>query len=274
MEAGDRRWPATAVALLTLLVAACSGAVGEEAELLEAQYPEAAGTPTEESPTTTAVATGSTTTIPAEVAQSVRAAADAPAAPETPGTTAAPPKPRNVHQQAWTPFATAGGVVLRHPSSRVELIGFHESNLDGARQLEPLAGAAPTVTLEARGRDTGSRTAADVVVDPATEIRSPVTGTVRYAGSYILYCNHTDNFLVIEPDDHPGWEVKILHIEGLLVAVGDRVTAGQTPISPNARKLPFQSQVDKVTAQPAWPHVHIEIDDPNIPDRPTPGGGC
>ena len=273
MGAGDRRWPAMAVALLTLLVAACSGAVGEEAELLEAQPPESAGTQTEASPTTTAVATVSTTTIPAEVAQSVRAAADAPAAPETPGTTAAPPKPRNVHQQAWTPFASAGGVVLRHPSSRVELIGFHESNLDGARQLEPLATAAPTVTLEARSRDTGPRTAADVVVDPETEIRAPATGRVIHAGSYVLYCNHTDNFLIIEPEDHPGWEVKVLHFEGLSVAVGTRVVAGQTIVGARARKLPFQSQVDKVTAQPAWPHVHIEIDDPTIPDRPT-GPGC
>jgi hypothetical protein len=164
-------------------------------------------------------------------------------------------------------------VVLRHPSPSVELIGFHESNLDGARQLEPLASAAPTVTLEDRSRETGSRTAADVVVDPETEIRAPVTGTVSYAGSYVLYCKYTDNFVVIDPDDHPGWEVKMLHFEGLQVAVGTRVVAGQTVVGAHARKLPFESQVDEVTARPAWPHVHIEIDDPTIPDRPT-GGGC
>ncbi len=80
--------------------------------------------------------------------------------------------------------------------------------------------------------------------------------------------------MIIEPDDHPGWQVKLLHIDGLLVGVGARVTAGQTPISPPARKLPFESQVDRVSAQPPWPPVHIEIDDRSIPDRPTPGGGC
>ncbi|MCA1683962.1 MAG: M23 family metallopeptidase [Actinobacteria bacterium] len=257
-----------AVGLMALLVAGCSGVAGQEAGLRAGTPVPFAAMSTSSSSTTT---TSTTSTVPAAVAGDIQAAADTPA----PGPATAPsPSPRTVHQQAWTPFASAGGVTLRHPSSRVELIGFHESNLDGARQLEPLAGSAPTVTLEARGRDTGSRSAADVVLDPATEIRSPVTGTVRHAGSYILYCNQTDNFLVVEPDDHPGWEVKILHIEGLLVGVGARVAAGQTPISPNARKLPFQSQVDKVTAQPAWPHVHIEIDDPNIPDRPTPGGGC
>jgi hypothetical protein len=163
---------------------------------------------------------------------------------------------------------------LRHPSSRVEIIGFHESNLDGARELQSLATSAPTVTLDDRGRDTGGRTAADVVVDPATEIRAPVTGTVRYADSYVLYCKHTDNFLIIEPDEHPGWEVKVLHIDGLLVGVGARVIGGQTPIAPHARILPFESQVDEVSVRPAWPHVHIEIDDPTIPDRPTPGGSC
>ena len=256
------------VGLMAVLVGGCSRVAGSEAGL-RAGTPAPSATMSASSSSTTSTST--TTTVPPSVARDIQEAADTPA----PGPAPAPSSsPRTLHQQAWTPFASAGGVTLRHPSSRVELIGFHESNLDGARQLEPLAGSAPTVILEARGRDTGSRSAADVVVAPATEIRSPVTGTVRSAGSYILYCNHTDNFLVIEPDDHPGWQVKILHVEGLLVGVGARVAGGQTPISPNARKLPFQSQVDRVTAQPAWPHVHIEIDDPTIPDRPTPGGGC
>ena len=33
---------------------------------------------------------------------------------------------RLVHEQAWTPFASVGEVVLHHPSSRVERVGFHE----------------------------------------------------------------------------------------------------------------------------------------------------
>ena len=269
MTAGERGWSAVAIGLLMLLVATCSPP-GEGAVLNEGGSREGAAAP---APSTATTAVAAATTVPAEVEQSVRAAADVPAAPETTSAPTAPPAPRKVHEQAWTPFASAGGVVLRHPSSRVELIGFHESNLDGARQLEPLATAAPTVTLEARNRDTGARTAADVVVDPATEIRAPATGTVRYAGSYILYCRHTDNFLIIEPDEHPGWEVKLLHFEGLKVAVGARVVAGQPVVGARARQLPSRSQVNKVTAQPAWPHVHVEIDDPTLPDRPS-GGAC
>jgi hypothetical protein len=45
-------------------------------------------------------------------------------------------------------------------------------------------------------------------------------------------------------------------------------------LAPRATQLPFESQVDEVrTAEPAWPHVHIEVVDPTVPDRPT-GPGC
>jgi hypothetical protein len=178
-----------------------------------------------------------------------------------------------VTQQSYTPFATAGGVVLRHPAARVERIGFHESNLDGAQQLATLPTSAPALVLEGRARDTMARGAADVVVDPESEIRAPVTGTVRYAGTYVLYCQYSDDFLIIEPDDHPGWEVKMLHIDGVRVRAGARVQAGVTVVAPRATKLPFESQVEEGGYRPAWPHVHIEIDDPTVADRPT-GPGC
>ncbi|HEX2064213.1 MAG TPA: hypothetical protein VHE80_07300 [Acidimicrobiales bacterium] len=198
-------------------------------------------------------------------------------APTAPPPEPAPPAPtgRVVVDQAWTPFATVGGVHLVHPSSRVERVGFHESNHDGARQLEPLPTAVAATTLESRGRRTGPRTAADVVADPAVEIRAPVTGRVKRAGTYVLYCDHRDDYVVIEPDQRPGWEVKLLHIHGVQVGRGDRVVAGRTVVALHPTQLPFESQVDEVSAdRPAWPHVHIEVVDPSIRDRPSPGGGC
>ncbi|NIR38194.1 MAG: M23 family metallopeptidase, partial [Actinobacteria bacterium] len=156
----------------------------------------------------------------------------------------------------------------------VELIGFHEAGHDGSKQQQVLDTAAPTVTLETRGRGTGSRTAADIVVPPDTEIRSPVTGTVVRGGTYVLYCDYSDDFVVIEPDARPGWEVKMFHFDGLQVGAGDRVVAGVTVIAPRATPLPFESQVDEFTAEPSNPHVHVEVIDPSIPDIPTPGGGC
>jgi murein DD-endopeptidase MepM/ murein hydrolase activator NlpD len=179
--------------------------------------------------------------------------------------------PRAVTEEAWTPFATVGGLTLTHPSSRVERVAFHQSNHDGARQLTALPSAVRPTMLEDRERDTGGAGAADIVVDPDTEIRAPVTGRVKRAGRYVLYCKYTDDYVVIAPDDQPGWEVKVLHIAGVQVRAGDRVVAGPTVQAPRATQLPFGSQVDEVrTADPAWPHVHIEVVDPTIRDRPGP----
>ena len=191
-----------------------------------------------------------------------------------PTTTAPPPPPRSVVEQQWTPFATIGDLTLTHPAARVERVAFHQANHDGTRTFDPVPGAVAPTVLDSRQRDTGPRTAADVVVDPTSEIRSPVSGTVVWSGTYVLYCKHSDDYVVINPDQHPGWQVKILHIDGVTVGPGDRVTAGVTVIAPRATQLPVPSQVDKLrTAEPAWPHVHIEVVDPTIPDRPN-GPGC
>lgn len=185
-----------------------------------------------------------------------------------------PPPPRKVTEQPYLPFAEVGGITLLHPSSRIEQVGFHEANHDGARQMQPLPTIVSSLVLETRNRGTGSHSAADIVADPQAEIRSPVTGTVIRGGSYVLYCNNPDHFVVISPDARPEWEVKILHMNNLQVASGDRVTAGVTVLSSGPRKFSFKSQVDELrTAEPAWPHVHVEVVDPSIPNRPRPGGG-
>ena len=227
------------LAVLAALLAACTNASDGDALLA------LGNTTTTSTSSTTTTSTSTTTTIP----------------------------PRPVTQQAYTPFATAGGITLRHPAARVERIGFHESTLDGAQQLESLSTSAPWLVMDARARDTTTRGAADVMVDPDAEIRAPVSGRVKYAATYVLYCKYSDDFLIIEPDDHPGWEVKLLHIDGVQVRPGNRVIAGVTVVAPRATRLPFESQVEEGSYRPAWPHVHIEIDDPNVPDRPT-GPGC
>lgn len=172
-------------------------------------------------------------------------------------------------------MALVGEVLLVHPATRVERVGFHQSNHEGAREMAPLPTAVQSVTLESRQRLSGARSAADVVVDPAEAIRAPVSGVVKRAGTYVLYCRYSDDYVVIEPDGRPGWEVKMLHISGEQVSRGQRVEAGVTQVAARATQLPFESQVDELrTADPAWPHVHIEVVDPTIPNVASPGGGC
>lgn len=196
---------------------------------------------------------------------------------ETKPTLPAQPPPwtglaRIVDYQEHTAFATAGPLTLLHPAKNVERIGFHESSHDGAQQMTVLDSTIAWVVMDTRNRGNGSRTAADIVVDPADPIMAPVSGTVIRSGPYTLYCEHVDNFVVIEPADQPGWEVKIFHILDLTVNTGERVTAGETQIAVGARLLNFESQVDGFTAEPAWGHVHIEVVNPAIPDRKSSGG--
>ena len=182
--------------------------------------------------------------------------------------------PRTTVAQSYRQYATVAAIPLFLPSAKVERIGFHESGHDGSQQATVVDSGVPVMTLESRGRGTGSRTAADISVERGSEIRSPVTGTVVRAGTYTLYCRHKDHYLVVEPDAQPGWEVKMFHFEGLRVSKGDRVIAGSTTVGSQGRVLPFESQIDKFNASPSNPHVHVEVVDPSIPDRPSKGGGC
>jgi biotin carboxyl carrier protein len=254
----DRRWRPLLALALGLATAACSATAGSS------PGPSATSASVTVAPTTAP----SSTTPPTAAALATTTTTAL-----LPTTTTTVPPPRPVHEQPWTPFAAVGPITLVHPSARVETVAFHESNHDGAQQQVPLPTAARPVTLESRERDTGPRGAADIVADPDVEIRAPVTGRVKRGGSYVLYCDHRDHFVVIEPDGRPGWEVKVLHIAGLFVRTGDRVEAGVTVIAPGPTRLPFESQVDEVTSDPPWPHVHVEVVDPSIPDRPS-GGGC
>jgi murein DD-endopeptidase MepM/ murein hydrolase activator NlpD len=232
----------------------------------------------EGSETTTSAPDASTTTEPITTTtvapQSETTTTTTTAAPTT-TTTAAPTTtiPLEYHQIDYAVFATAGDLEVRMPVSRYETVGFHESGHDGAFQLQVVT-IDDWLTLPSRGRGTGSRTAADIVVPIGEPVLAPIDGTVIRAGTYTLYCDHSDSFVVIEPDGRPGWELKIFHFDGLGVQVGDTVVAASTQIGTQGKVLPFESQVDAYTAEPSNPHVHIEVIDTSIPDRPSTGGGC
>ncbi len=245
-------------------LAACAGAAeGSARQPVERAPLTSSSSTTEPSPTTTSAPTTTTTATTAPPPTTTTVAP----------TTTRPHPARVVEAQAWVPYATVGPVTLHHPSDHAEAIGFHESGHDGAQMQIALGSAVRWFVQPTRDRGTGGQTAADIVVEPDREVRVPVTGTVLRAGTYALYCDNVDQYAVIEPDARPGWQVKVLHIEGLALAPGQRVEAGVTRLAAQARVLPFPSAVEDDTGLPAWPHVHIEVVDPSIPDRPT-GPGC
>src|SRR5438270_625823 len=68
-------------------------------------------------------------------------------------TTTVPPAPtRVVKEQDWIAFGVAGDVTLHYPSRRVEHIGFHQSNNEGARRIEALDTGIPATAMESRER--------------------------------------------------------------------------------------------------------------------------
>jgi biotin carboxyl carrier protein len=258
------RWQRLTIAVLAVFVSAAGCGVADR----DAFDPRAgaAENPTSSPSAAPMVTTAETSTDPA--------AADAPAPPAPRAARAPSRQAPRVQRHERAAFARSETVTFHLPSRRVERIGYHQSNHDGAQRLRPLDGPAPATVLGSRDRGTGRRSAADIVVHPRSLITAPVTGTVIAASRYVLYCVHRDDLVFIAPDERPDWIVKVLHIRGVEVSVGDRVEAGVTRIARRARALPFESQVDAVTASPPWPHVHVEMIDPSVPDRPTPGPGC
>ncbi len=179
-------------------------------------------------------------------------------------------------------IASHEGVEFFQMSDRTVLVGFHEAALPGAKPLTVAStpdadhgrgtvssesGDDPlrTMILPTRARTTGAASAMDVVIPAREAVFAPVTGTVTELDHYQLYGRHPDNRMVIVPDARPDLRVVVLHIEGLKVDVGDKVTAGQTKIAVGANPFTFESQIDRF-ARPLMtkkgdptPHVHIEL---------------
>ncbi len=192
-----------------------------------------------------------------------------PTAPASVNGPVAPPAPDDRTEL----FALAGTVPLFDPAQRVIRVGFHQASDVRDRMLTIARTAIAPVVMASRGRGTAARTAADIVVEPQELIYAPVSGIVKRAGNYHLYCKYPDSFAVISPAGHPELEVKMLHITGLHVRPGDRVTQGKTVIASHATKFPFVSEVDVFTHQ-HLPHVHIEVTPLAIPSAvPQPGKG-
>lgn len=235
---------------------------------------------------TTVVVTGVLTTLllpvaasaapPDEVIQPLRdrlgTAADAEYAPER---REVPPSIGRAARQQVTAAAAAGtpsdgpvkiavvqGVELYSPSPETMAVGFHE----GATRSLPLdpvfnapEGAPEPVVMGSRGRGTGATSAIDIAVPRDTPLRSPVTGEVVEANEYALYGSTRDHLVTVAPEGAPDLRVRMFHLEGVRVQIGDEVVAGETVLADRSRVLPFSSQIDRITGERA-PHLHVQVD--------------
>jgi biotin carboxyl carrier protein len=227
------------VGLVVSLLVAGTGASGSAAVSADAA----------EAPPAGQLATASAPAAAPPVA-TVRSAPDADVAAEIPEVPEAPASGRT------EVFARVGDLDLHLPAAAVVVTGFHQASTPGSVAMVPVRGHT---VLPSRGRGYPATSAVDVVLQDDERVVSPVSGTVTHVESYALYSRYPDRRVVIRPHADRDLRVVMLHVHGVQVEAGDEVEAGVTRIANRARRLPFRSQVDKVTAPDAWPHVHYEV---------------
>ncbi|MDO9556635.1 MAG: M23 family metallopeptidase [Coriobacteriia bacterium] len=102
-------------------------------------------------------------------------------------------------------------------------------------------------------------TAVDCGADAGSAVFSPISGTVVRVKAYKLYEKYNDYEIHIRPDGRDDIDLVLLHVDDVLIAEGDRVTAGVTRIA-SVRKMS-----DRVDLQLAGytsnggDHVHVQL---------------
>jgi hypothetical protein len=217
----------------------------------------------------------------------LRPADPAAPAPRTPVVPVAPSPvaPQAAAGQPLPVFATARGVRLRVVSEETVALAFHEAAYDDALALRPTGVCGrcrnPTkftpplprdprlryLVTHSRGRATPATSAADLVLPKGTAVLAPVDGVVSRVRRYRLYRRYPDVRLEIVPHPAPSLLIVMLHLGAVQVRRGDEVVASTTVIG-TARRLPFESQVDRYV-RGRYPHVHLEVKDASAARQAT-----
>jgi len=219
---------------------------------------------------------------------SLPAAEATPAASSAAGTSATPPSVTSeravasatdvAQVPANTPlFAQVGGVYLRLPADEVVVLGFHEAATRESLPMAPVGSVVdhqnttkfdppapddagtPYVVMSSRGRPIPATSAADLVMPEGVAVRAPVDGEVTDVRQYYLYGKHLDQRVEIAPAANPDLRVVMIHVDGVAVAVGDAVVAGETVVAEQARRFSFPSHIDRYTEPDRHGHVHLEV---------------
>ncbi|HET6497430.1 MAG TPA: hypothetical protein VFH17_00030 [Coriobacteriia bacterium] len=116
-------------------------------------------------------------------------------------------------------------------------------------------------------------TAADVGARPGAPVIAPVSGTVVEVRPYLLYGEHEDIEIHIQPTGWPEIDLVMIHVTDPTVAPGDVVVGGVTRIA-SVRLLS-----DRVTHQlseytpDGGDHVHFQLNRVTEPGASEPVGG-
>lgn len=126
---------------------------------------------------------------------------------------------------------------------------------------------AQVLRLWRSGRNGEPDTAVDVGAPPGTIVYSPVSGEVVAVRTYQLYGEYEDYEIHIQPDGWPEVDCVLIHIDGVRVEVGDRVTAGVTAVA-EVRLLSdrVDHQISGYTAD-AGDHVHVQLNRVDVPGK-------
>jgi hypothetical protein len=197
----------------------------------------------------------------------VRASAPAPATRLLP---AGPPRPQVV--------ALQGPIRLMLPVSlgRVTALGYHAS-ADGALVLRPVGrqvnqglvgrvarslfgGGGTGLRYYALGGDGPATSSLDVGAPPATDVYSPVDGTVVGITPYVLAGNHMGARIDVQPSGNPSIVVSLTHLRpDPSLTVGSNVTATTSKVGTVLDFTKVEQQALARVTQDAGNHVAIEV---------------
>lgn len=200
-------------------------------------------------------------------------------------------QPQVVDREPTPMLARVEGLRLVRPTATPVAVGFHEAATHRAKPLRPIGQMATNrngtrftsvgdtmagrsyAVLHSRGRAAEPTSAIDVAMRDDDPVLAPVSGRVVSVLPYLLEGRYDDLRIAIQPDAAPQLRVIVIHVDDVVVEPGDRVSAGETVVAATARRLPFFSQIDELTAPDRWPHVHIEVQpepppEPEDPDEP------
>ena len=110
------------------------------------------------------------------------------------------------------------------------------------------------------GRKGSPNTAVDVGAQPGTTVIAPVDGVIAQVKPYKLYNKYDDYEIHIAPTGATDYEVVMLHIDGPVVKVGDKVIGGRTHIGVVRNLSKLESlQLGEYTPGAKGDHTHIQV---------------